>query len=150
MSAPAPQAYPGVPNYIDALLDQSTNEFWNNGNGQGVTLSFNFPSYYRPGIDQPNYFFSAQEMAYVRQALALWSDVANVNFVEVSAGGIARFLVLRLDRIDQLKQVFGFKFSGGRQQAHAPRILRRATIGDLSAHLNRAARRSAELQRSGR
>lgn len=84
-----PSAYPGVPSYIDALLYQNLSNLWNSGNGQGVTLSFNFPNWYTQGIDLPSYTFSAQEMDYVRQALALWSNVANVNFVEVGVSGTA-------------------------------------------------------------
>ena len=38
------------------------------------------------------------------------------DFVEVGAGRIARFLVLRLDRVDQLEQVFGFEFGSGKAQ----------------------------------
>ncbi|MGY3576866.1 M10 family metallopeptidase [Bradyrhizobium sp. USDA 4504] len=84
-----PSAYPGVPSYIDALLYQNTSNLWNLGNGQGVTLTYNFPNWYNQGVDLPSYSFNAQEMEYVRHALAQWSNVANINFVEVSAGGTA-------------------------------------------------------------
>jgi hypothetical protein len=72
------------------------------------------------------------------------------DFVEVRAGRVARFLVLRLDRIDQLEQVFGFKFSGGRQQAHARRILRRAPIGSVDRNWTTLWSIRQRSQRAGR
>ncbi|MBN8977045.1 MAG: M10 family metallopeptidase [Rhizobiales bacterium] len=84
-----PQAFPNTPNYIDALLDQDVNGFWNYGNGYGVSLTFNFPVKYNPVSDLPSYLFNAQEMAYVRQALTLWSNVANITFTEASDQGTA-------------------------------------------------------------
>lgn len=95
--AATPVTFSGLPNYIDALLNQNQNLYWNNGNfGAAVTVTYNFPNWYNPSVEGPAYNFTAAEMNYARQAFALWADVANINFVEVSAGGAANIEIRKV------------------------------------------------------
>lgn len=61
-----------------------------------VTAIYNFPNWYNPSVEGPAYYFTAAEMNYARQAFALWADVANINFVEVSAGDTANIAVRKV------------------------------------------------------
>jgi serralysin len=91
-----------LPDYIRALLDKDGNSRWNADQDAGtqvkVTYSFMqaLPSYYSPFADEANNFIpftNAQKKA-ARDVLQLWSDVANIKFVEVSDtgdGGQIRF-----------------------------------------------------------
>ncbi|BCH25688.1 hypothetical protein MesoLjLc_56150 [Mesorhizobium sp. L-8-10] len=63
---------------------------WGGGFGQGVTLTYSFPTgwaYYDnyPGNEWGNWIaLSAAEQAAVRDALAVWAGSANVRFVQVA------------------------------------------------------------------
>ncbi|MBS0534400.1 MAG: M10 family metallopeptidase C-terminal domain-containing protein [Proteobacteria bacterium] len=88
-AAPVTQSFNGLPYYINALLNQNPVHYWNYGSfGTAVNVTYNFPNWYYTA-EGPAYSFTASEQNYGRQAIALWADVANVNFVEVSAAGTA-------------------------------------------------------------
>lgn len=87
-------------NSIEALLYEGGATNWHPGQplGTPVQLSYSFmtslPAYYAPGVIQdPRVFTDAQQTA-AREALALYAEVANLVFTEVSdqgEGGILRF-----------------------------------------------------------
>ncbi|MBD2014192.1 M10 family metallopeptidase C-terminal domain-containing protein [Microcoleus sp. FACHB-53] len=87
-----------LPNYIDALLPANRPR-WNSGSpfGTPVTITFSFMES-RPSYAPANWTnfntFTAEQREFTRQALQLYADVANINFVEVSdagGGGTMRF-----------------------------------------------------------
>lgn len=89
-------ALPQIPHYVSALLDTSTDpaQRWNNNPaGTPITLTYSFmtqvPSYYAPGSEEANNFvaFTEEQKQAVRQAIAQWSEVANITFVEVPDAG---------------------------------------------------------------
>ncbi|MEW6496174.1 MAG: M10 family metallopeptidase C-terminal domain-containing protein [Cyanobacteriota bacterium] len=88
------------PYYVNALLPTGERR-WNSTSPTGtpVTLTYSFmtamPSYYGSNPTWTNFTpFTQEQKQQAREALRLWSDVANINFVEVSdagAGGTIRF-----------------------------------------------------------
>ncbi len=88
------------PYYVNALLPTGQRR-WNASSPAGtpVTLTYSFmtavPSYYGSNPSWTNFTALTEEQKQrAREALRLWSDVANINFVEVSdavAGGTIRF-----------------------------------------------------------
>lgn len=100
----------GQPYYVNALLPQGEPR-WNSDSpvGTPVTITYSFmtavPSYYNPSVngtisyggeDTGTNFtpFTEAQKALARQALSLYSSIANIRFVEVSdagAGGTMRF-----------------------------------------------------------
>jgi Ca2+-binding RTX toxin-like protein len=88
------------PYYVNSLLP--TGELrWNAGATPGtpVTITYSFmtqmPTYYGSSLDWTDFTpFTEAQKEHAREALRLWSDVANITFVEVSDagdGGTIRF-----------------------------------------------------------
>ncbi|PZO38659.1 MAG: hypothetical protein DCF19_15775 [Pseudanabaena frigida] len=82
--------------YIDALINPGTK--WGNSNvGSPATVSFSFlsslPSYYSSSDEESNNFvpFNAAQKSAARTILSLYSEIANINFVEVSGVGDLTF-----------------------------------------------------------
>jgi serralysin len=88
--APDPEAFPTVHLNTTQAGAQITrgDAFWGTTLGNPVTVSFGFrtsaPSYTVGGRDVQGTFsaFTAEEEAAARAALQLWSDVANITFVD--------------------------------------------------------------------
>jgi serralysin len=88
------------PYYVNALLPTGEPR-WNAGNptGTAVTIAYSFmtqmPTYYGSSLDWTDFTpFTEEQKERTREALRLWSDVANITFVEVSDagdGGTIRF-----------------------------------------------------------
>jgi serralysin len=93
----------GQPYYIEALLLADQPRWASDGiiggsPGNPVTLTYSFmeqlPAYYQGAGYDYFWSFTAAERNFARQALATWSDVANVTFQEVpdtGDGGTLRF-----------------------------------------------------------
>ena len=90
-----PQSVPAY--YIDALINEYDYKWGSGGIGTPVTVTYSFltsvPGYYDPNAPERVNFapMNAVQMATVRDALADYSHVANINFVEVSGVGSITF-----------------------------------------------------------
>jgi Ca2+-binding RTX toxin-like protein len=98
-STPRPAATSSLPYYIEALLPPGQLS-WSPTLGQGVTVTFSFmtavPSYYGPGKEERNNFipFSANQVEAAKRALAIFSRMTNLQFIQVDdagSGGQIRF-----------------------------------------------------------
>lgn len=63
------------------------NAAWNSAAGTAVSVTYGFRSTAGTGGEATFSQCTTEEMAAVRALLALWSDVCNINFVEVNPGG---------------------------------------------------------------
>jgi Ca2+-binding RTX toxin-like protein len=103
-AAAGPQLFPNVPtNYVGALLNEYDLRWGGSAAvGSAVTITYSFltsvPGYYPSNADEHDHFASmnALQNAAVRDILQTYSDVANINFVEVTGVGAMTFGVADL------------------------------------------------------
>ncbi len=103
-AAAGPQLFPNVPtNYVGALLNEYDLRWGGSAAvGSPVTITYSFltsvPGYYPSNADERDHFatMNALQKAAVRDILQTYSDVANINFVEVTGVGAMTFGVADL------------------------------------------------------
>ena len=87
-----------IASYVKALLQENGIHWNNNGTvgnrndmGRGATVTYSFIDSRPAGLSRDHYknftAFSTAQQAQIRQALAHYEDVANINFVEQRSGG---------------------------------------------------------------
>ncbi|MBI3506720.1 MAG: M10 family metallopeptidase C-terminal domain-containing protein, partial [Proteobacteria bacterium] len=115
-----PQGFGGVPTYIDAVLNQTAADYWNNGSfGTSASVTYCMPT------SVPSYDYTLRDTAYVYGDYATYSEVsylintfqsfnsaqrsavasivqsisevANINFTQVASASSAQIVLLNAD-----------------------------------------------------